>query len=77
MTMLRGPASQAEDAKSPVQVELSLEKVKVVHNDLTDADVEIVPIKSRPARAADIPALQPAKQSWEILGERLLRATAL
>ena len=54
MTMLRGPASQAEDAKSPVQVELSLEKVKVVHNDLTDADVEIVPIKSRPARAADI-----------------------
>ena len=37
---------------TPVQVELSLEKVKVVHNDLTDADVEIVPMKSRPAREA-------------------------
>src|SRR6185369_2697017 len=34
---------------TPVQVELSLEKVKVVHNDLTDADVDIVPMKSRPA----------------------------
>ncbi len=61
----------------PVQTELSLEKVKVVHNDLTDADVEIVPMKSRPAREAVIPDLPPAKQSWELLGERLLRVTAL
>jgi hypothetical protein len=60
----------------PVQVELSLEKVKVVHNDLTDADVEIVPMKSRPARqaAAD---LAPAKKSWGVLGERIMKATAL
>ena len=33
-----------------MQAELSLEAVKVVHNDLTDADVEMVPMKSRPAR---------------------------
>ena len=61
---------------TPVQVELSLEKVKVVHNDLTDAEVEIVPMKSRPARtsAAD---LKPAKKSWEVLGERIMKATAL
>jgi len=60
---------------TPVQVELSLEKVKVVHNDLTDAEVEIVPMKSRPARApADLP---PAKKSWEVLGERIMKATAL
>ena len=59
-----------------VQTELSLEKVKVVHNDLTDADVEIVPMKSRPARPV-IPDLQPAKNSWEVLGERIMKATAL
>src|SRR5271170_4191345 len=49
-----------------VQVELSLEKVKVVYNDLTDAEVEIVPVKSRQPREADAPALRPAKQSWEV-----------
>src|SRR5271157_3922680 len=38
-----------------VQVELSLEKVKVVHNDLTDAEVEVVPLKSRPAREPEAP----------------------
>jgi hypothetical protein len=68
------PAS-ADKNLTPVQVELSLEKVKVVHNDLTDADVEIVPMKSRPAReAAD---LKPVKKSWEVLGERIMKVTAL
>ena len=70
----RGAAEQK--SLPAVQTELSLDTVKVVHNDLSDADVEVVPIKSRPA-AAEIPALSPAKKSWEILGERLLRATAL
>ena len=59
-----------------VQAELSLDAVKVVHNDLSDADVEVVPIKSRPAASADA-TTSSAKKSWEILGERLLRATAL
>ena len=69
-------ASLSDKNPMPVQVELSLEKVKVVHNDLTDADVEIVPMKSRPARqaAADLP---PAKKSWGVLGERIMKATAL
>ncbi len=31
--------------KAPVQVELSLEKIKVVRNDLSDADLEVVPVK--------------------------------
>lgn len=67
----------SEPAKAPraVQTELSLEKVKVVHNDLTDADVEVVPMKSRPARPV-VPDLPPAKQSWEILGERMLEVRA-
>jgi hypothetical protein len=37
-------------ARAPVQGELSLEKVKVVRNDLSDSDVEIVP--SRETRKA-------------------------
>jgi hypothetical protein len=56
-----------------VQTELSLDAVKVVHNDLSDADVEVVPLKSR----GGVAELAPAKRSWEILGERLLKATTL
>jgi hypothetical protein len=69
------PASAEQKTLPAVQAELSLDTVKVVHNDLSDADVEVVPIKSRPAPA--VPDLAPAKQSWATLGERLLRATAL
>jgi hypothetical protein len=78
MTMLRGSQEDSGAFSRPnVQAELSLDSVKVVNNDLTDAEVEIIPMKSRPARSFDAPDLQPAKKSWEILGERLLRATAL
>lgn len=35
-----------------VQPEFSLDAVKVLHNDLSDADVEVVPVKSRPAAPA-------------------------
>jgi hypothetical protein len=71
----RSPKAEAENfARPEIQAELSLDTVKVVHNDLSDADVEIVPIKSR---AMPAPNLPPAKKSWEILGERLLKATAL
>jgi hypothetical protein len=47
----RRAASRAEKksagrfAKTPVQTELSLEKIKVLRNDLTEADVEVVPVK--------------------------------
>lgn len=71
----RPSAGLKPDARPTIQAELSLDTVKVVHNDLSDADVEVVPIKSRPT--AEIPALPPAKTTWEILGERLLKATAL
>lgn len=75
VSIFRAEPSTVDKNSRPVQVELSLEKVKVVHNDLTDADVEIVPMKSRPARAAT--NLQPTKKSWEVLGERIMKATAL
>ena len=74
--------------RAPVQGELSLDNIKVVRNDLSDADVEIVPMKARPAKpppaptlgtgagaaaaAMAIPELPPAKNAWEFLGERLL-----
>ena len=37
--------------KPPVQGELSLDKIKVVRNDLSDADLEVVPAKSPATQA--------------------------
>lgn len=76
--MARGIVAQPAMARPAnslpvVQPELSLDTVKVVHNDLSDAEVEVVPLKSR----SGVPELPPAKKSWEILGERLLKATTL
>ena len=69
--------------KKPVQGELSLDNIKVMRNDLSDADVEVVPKKGLPmqdiplpsasAAAMAIPELPPATSAWEYLGERLLR----
>ncbi len=60
-------AKSSDKAKTATQTELSLDSVKVLHNDLSDVDVEVVPIKSRTG-AADLP---PPKKSWEFVGERL------
>jgi hypothetical protein len=68
---------------APVQGELSLDNIKVMRNDLSETDVEIVTAKSRPAKiiaaptqasaaAMAIPDLPPATAVWEYLGERLL-----
>ena len=59
ISMWRSPAPAAPSAPGPVQSELSLDSVKVVHNDLSDADVEVVPIKSRTAGEATVPVLPP------------------
>jgi hypothetical protein len=75
ISILRGPAPAAENIQSPVQSELSLDSVKVVHNDLSDADVEVVPIKSRMAGDANVPDLPPPSQPWEFLAERMFHAT--
>lgn len=77
-------ASISRSSKRPVQGELSLDNIKVMRNDLSDADVEIVPARSRPieaismsgqaaAAAMAIPELPPARSAWEFLGERLLK----
>ena len=66
-------APGAGAANSPVQTELSLDTVKVLRNDLSDADVEVVPLKSRPAGDAAEPDEKPVKRSWDLLGERFLK----
>jgi hypothetical protein len=70
----RAPEPVAPSTLNAVQVELSLEAVKVVHNDLADADIEVVPVKSRTVAPLEATALPPARQAWEFMGERLLRA---
>jgi len=58
-----------------VQPELiSLNDVKVIHNDLSDADVEVVPAKSRGASLPEVPMLPPAREPWEFMGERLMKS---
>lgn len=47
-------------AKAPVQTELSLDKIKVLRNDLTEADVEVVPVKIS-VQPKPQPAAPPAK----------------
>ena len=75
ISMLRGPAPAPQNTPDPVQSELSLDSVKVVHNDLSDADVEVVPIKSRTAGEATVPVLPPPTRPWEFLAERMFHAT--
>lgn len=64
------PAARVTSA--PIQSELSLEEVKVVRNDLSDADVEIVP--ARPARRADVAPL-PEENAWSRLTTRIFVRT--
>ena len=81
-SILRGalPGGKAKDSAktakgqkgTPTQTELSLDTVRVVHNDLSDVDVEVVPIKSR-STAPELPA---PKNSWEFVGERLFGVEA-
>jgi hypothetical protein len=63
--------SAPKKTQRPLQAELSLDRVKVVHNDLTDADVEVVPIKSRTASEVGAPILPPARP-----GDSLSRLSA-
>jgi hypothetical protein len=68
----RGPAPvpAATGLAKPVQTEMSLQAVKVLHNDLTDADVEVVPVKSRTLATVEAPRLLPSREPLEIFGER-------
>src|ERR1019366_622798 len=48
--------------KPPVQGELSLDKIKVMRNDLSDADLEVISGRAPTAPASTEPALQTVKE---------------
>jgi len=67
----------------PVQSELTLDKVQVKRNDLSDADIEIVskapPGTTLPPKRYVRPEVQPdelGKKAWGILGARLFGSAA-
>ena len=57
-----------------VQAELSLNSVKVLHNDLADADVEVVPVKSRTEAPGTAPVLPPSRRTWGLVAETLVKS---
>jgi hypothetical protein len=76
---------QFNKPQAPLQGELSLDNIKVMRNDLSEADVEVVPMKARApkmvamptasqagAAAMAIPELPPATRAWEFIGEHLM-----
>lgn len=81
-------ATQPAAVKAPMQAELTLDKVKVVRNDLSEADFEVVPKKElprqselKPYRKANRPASVPdddvlGAKAWNWLGSRLFGAAA-
>lgn len=71
----RAPAPVGPPHSMPVQPEFLLDAVKVVHNDLTDADVEIVPVKSHTEAPVAAPVLPPARRAWEFLGESAVKSS--
>ena len=68
----RTPTPVAPPMLNAVQTELSLNAVKVLHNDLSDADVEVVPVKSRTMAPMESPRLLPSREPMEFFGERQL-----
>jgi len=69
----RAPEPVRLQPPAVVQEELSLDAVKVVHNDLADAEVEVVPVKGHGNGPVAPPVLPPARQAWEYFGEKLMR----
>jgi len=66
-------AARGKNANTAVQAELSLDSVKVLRNDLSDVDIEVVPLKSRPAGDVEKAGREPEKKGWGLLGTRFLR----
>jgi hypothetical protein len=70
----RAPEPIAPPITGAVQVELSLDAVKPIGNDLEDADIEVVPVKSRTVAPVDATLLQASHEAWEIASERLVKS---
>ncbi|HWH71476.1 MAG TPA: hypothetical protein VNT26_19020 [Candidatus Sulfotelmatobacter sp.] len=67
-------------AKSPVQGELSLDAIKVVRNDLSDSDLEVIPAQTPVPQASPAPAPVPVESAetvgatWSRVSTRLFGA---
>ena len=74
----RSPEPIAPPMVGAVQTELSLDTVKVIRNDLTDADIEVVPVKSQTVSAPEAPVLpvdRSDRHSWEFTDGRMVRVS--
>lgn len=72
----RTPEPSAPPMINAVQTELSLDAVKVIRNDLTDADIEVVPVKSQTVSAPESPVLpvdRSDRHAWEVMDGRVVR----
>src|SRR6185503_10236855 len=58
------PAIPRFNERAPVQAELSLDKIRVMRNDLSDADVEVVP--ARPTAKPNDRPVAAAKRKLEL-----------
>lgn len=71
-------SSRSRSGRRPVQAELSLDKVRVVRNDLSSADIEIVPGKLMGMPSGASPVLSAAERvetgAWGRLASRFLGA---
>lgn len=68
---LRSWFARPEPAQREVQIEMKLDAVKVIRNDLRDAELEETPGKSRAAQPG--PALEPVP-TWNEVGEKFFGA---
>ena len=64
-TTVKPPVSRF--SKTPVQCELSLDKVRVVRNDLNDSDVDVVVTTKVTAKKADSDRVETAETTAELL----------
>jgi len=76
MAIFRGSSASSARNITAVQTELSLDSVRVIENDLHDAEVEVVPLKSRPARPAGGKSGEP-EEAWNDLGTKIFGANAV
>ena len=72
----RAPEPASLPMVNAVQTELSLDAVKVIRNDLTDADIEVVPVKSQTVSVPDKPVLpvgRSDRHAWEVMDGHVVR----
>lgn len=74
---LKAPV-RSKGTRTPVQAELSLEKVKVVRNDLSETDLEIIPAKLAGLANVAGPVIQPLARTetntWNRMTSKALAA---